>query len=347
VRYDAGTNLAEVVAVTPTLHELLGTRFPASQGLIGQIGKLRQGKIFTGAEVAEQAYGRVIRQSALRSVLAVPLMSRNELLGTLSLTRGAEAASDFGPADLELMEAFASRAAVAIDNAQLLKDLERKNRLLQLLIEEAHHRIKNNLQMISGLLQLEADVADPKAAEHLRTANSRLQAIAKVHNMLSSEMPEKVDAQALITTIAHTLTQSAQTRGGPPSVELDLVQLWLSAEQAVALALVVNELIANSLLHGRPCAGEALRLRVQCKQDGDQVSVTVCDNGGGFHPNADDQDPGQGMNIVAQLAQVNLRGSLQIQNREAGVCAELRFAVGSSAPPPSSASTEMAPSTRA
>jgi PAS domain S-box-containing protein len=327
IRYEE--DQAEVVAATAGFERLIGTRYPSSVGLSGQVQALRQGKIFTREEVASQGHSPILREADVRSVLIAPLVSRNELIGALGLTREAEAASDFTAADLELMEAFASRAAVAIDNAQLLKDLRRKNDLLELLIEEAHHRIKNNLQMISGLLQLEAELSEGGGtAERLRQAIARIQAIAQVHNLLSEEMPEKVDAHALITTIVNTLVSSAPSANGPPEVTLELEHLWLNADQAVALSLIVNELVANSLLHGRPPAGEQLHVKVQCRQHGDKVQLTAQDNGGGFPAGRDWRSfPGQGMNIIHQLVQVNLRGQLQVESRDGGVYAELHFEI--------------------
>ena len=100
---------------------------------------------------------------------------------------------------------------MAIDNAQLLKDLGRKNRLLQLLIEEAHHRIKNNLQMISGLLQLEADKAQVDSSrEFLRTAITRIQAIAQVHN-LRAEVARAIPRH--VEPIGHASGWGAQISG--------------------------------------------------------------------------------------------------------------------------------------
>jgi two-component system, sensor histidine kinase PdtaS len=265
----------------------------------------------------------------------VPLISRNELIGALALTREIGATSDFSAADLELMEAFASRAAVAIDNAQLLKDLRRKNELLELLIEEAHHRIKNNLQMISGLLQLEAGLSEgTDSSERLRQAIARIQAIAQVHNLLSEEMPEKVDAYALITTIVNTLVSSAPNTNGAPEVTLALEHLWLSADQAVALALIVNELVANSLLHGRPADGVRLHVKVECQQHGNEVQLVTQDNGGGFKTGQDWRSlPGQGMNIIQQLVQINLRGQLQVSAHNGGVRAELQFEIAGRSSP--------------
>ncbi len=327
--YDATDEQAQIVAASANFMRLIGMRYPARLGLFGQIRPRRQGRIFTRQEVVEHGYSPVLREADVRSALVVPLISRNELIGALSLTRHGADTAEFTPANLELMEAFASRAAVAIDNAQLLKDLGRKNHLLQLLIEEAHHRIKNNLQMISGLLQLEADTAQVgPTTEFLRTAITRIQAIAQVHNLLSEEMPEKVDLHTLITTIVHTLVSSTPGTSGVPEVTVEVEQLWLGADQAVPLALIVNELVSNTLLHGRPPVGQLLRTQIRCRQQEGQVHLVVADNGGGLGDGKDWREfEGQGMNIVAQLAQVNLRGDLQIHSRDGGVCAELRFEV--------------------
>ncbi len=326
--YEAAAEEVEIVAASSNFTSLIGMRYPARLGLFGQIRPQRQGRIFTREEVLKYGYSPVLRESDIRSALVVPLISRNELIGALSLTRHGMNSADFTAANLELMEAFASRAAVAVDNAQLLKDLGRKNDLLQLLIEEAHHRIKNNLQMVSGLLQIEADTQAEGTTEFLRTAITRIQAIAQVHNLLSEEMPEKVDAHTLITTIIHTLVNSAPGANGAPELTVEVEHLWLGADQAVPLALIVNELLSNAFLHGRPPTGQPLRAQIECRQQGSHVQLVVADNGGGFDGGKDWREfEGQGMNIVAQLAQVNLRGELQIHSPAGGVRAELRFEI--------------------
>jgi PAS domain S-box-containing protein len=312
---------AEVVAATEGLRGLIGAQFPIAAGLSGQVSRARPGRIFNQAEVRQHGFSPILRQANARSVLLTALIARGEVIGALALLREASAGADFSAADLELMGAFASRAAVAIDSAQLLKDLSKKNELLELLIEEAHHRIKNNLQMISGLLQLEA-IESPA----MSTAISRIQAIAKVHNLLSRDMPDRVDAQPLITTILETLAGASVRR---PAVQLELSQVWLTPDHAVALALIVNELASNSAIHGKPPAGEPLRLHVTSRQVGHEVIVTVADNGGGLPADYDWQKSSrQGMNILRQLAQINLRGRLTMANANGGLRAELTFQTG-------------------
>lgn len=171
-----------------------------------------------------------------------------------------------------------------------------------------------------------AQVDSPK--EFLQTAITRIQAIAQVHNLLSEEMPEKVDAHALITTIIQTLVSSAPAAHGTPEVTVEVDHLWLGADQAVPLALIVSELVSNSFVHGRSPTGQRLRAEIQCRRQDDHIQLVVRDNGGGFPDGKDWREfEGQGMNIVAQLAQVNLRGHLQIGSHDGGVRAELRFEV--------------------
>ena len=316
IQYSGGH--AKVLAATTSLSKLVGTEFPATVGLAGQLGAYRHGRIFSKNEIRHAIHSPVLQQIDPHSLLLVPLFARDTSLGTLGLVRESSSATDFTAADLELMSAFAGRAAVAIDTAQLLRELSQKNEQLELLIEEAHHRIKNSLQMVSGLLQLES-IDNPAIAP----AIARIQAIAKVHNLLSREMPDNVNAGALITAILDTLKATATSAW---QMELDLHEVWLTPDQATALALIVNELVSNALKHSKPADGIPLRLAIHCRQDNGTVWIQVSDNGGGLPAGFDwQQSTRQGMSIIRQLTRTNLRGEINLVNRAAGVCADLKF----------------------
>ena len=316
VRYNGAQ--AKVVAATTRLNKLVGAEFPANIGLSGQLSAYRYGRIFSKNEIRHAVNSPLLQQIEPHSVLLVPLFAREASLGTLGLIRETSSAIDFTSTDLELMSAFAGRAAVAIDTAQLLHELSQKNEQLELLIEEAHHRIKNSLQMVSGLLQLES-IDNPAIAP----AIARIQAIAKVHNLLSREMPDNVNAGALITAILDTLKASAT---GAWQTQLDLQEVWLTPDQATALSLIVNELVSNALKHSKPVDGTPLQLVVHCRQDNGIVWIQISDNGGGLPPGFDwQQSTRQGMSIIRQLTRTNLRGEINLANRDSGLCAELKF----------------------
>ena len=307
----------EVVAATEPLSKLIGSQFPLTAGLAGQLQSYRQGRVFTREEVLRYDAG-VLKEFNTSSVLMVPLMARDVSLGALGLVRRAGSADKFDSADLELMSAFAGRTAAAIDTAQLLQDLSQKNEQLELLIEEAHHRIKNNLQMVSGLLQLEA--LDNKA---IAPAIARIQAIAKVHNLLSREMPDNVNARALITAVLDTVVSSAVQK---PILLVEIGDVWLVPDQATALALIVNELSSNAMIHGKPPGGEPLRVSVRCQLNGSSIVFQIRDNGGGLPVGFDwRKSTRQGMTIIHQLARTNLRGQIELTNHDGGLVTELKF----------------------
>ena len=308
----------EVVAATAQLRNLIGTQFPATAEFAAPLHPAHQVRIFTREEISRDTSNPIVQQLNPQAILLVPLLARNRNLGALGLVRGAADTATFTTDELDLMSAFAVRAALAIDSAQLLYDLSEKNQQLELLIEEAHHRIKNNLQMVSGLLQLEA--ADNAV---ISPAIARIQAIAKVHNLLSREMPDKVNARPLITAILDSITSTTPT---PPVLQLDLAPVWLTPDHATALALIVNELAANAALHGRPRPPVGLQLQLRCQQSGDEVRLVVADNGGGLPADFDwRQSTRQGMSIIRQLARTNLGGQIDFSNHNGGLTAELKF----------------------
>ena len=312
----------------------------ASQPFARLISRIRKGddatvdavlngtaKVIANLDAAPRLFRVDVARAGFRSAVLYPIRAQGVVVGMLAL--GSYKVRKFGGADIELMEVIANQLGHALVRAQLQMDLQHKNQLLELLIEEAHHRIKNNLQMVSGLLQLQAESSrDSRVAGDLQHAITRIQAIAQVHHLLSQDMAEKVDTHALITTIVQTVLASASGPHGSPQVALELEHLCLEADQAVALALIVNELVANSILHGQPPAGQALRIQIRWKKIATDAQLRLSDNGGGFSTGQDWQDcAGQGMKIVAQLAQVNLRGRLQISTRDQGVRAALDFTV--------------------
>ncbi len=84
--------------------------------------------------------------------------------------------------------------------------------------------------------------------------------------------------------------------------------------------------MANAFLHGRAVDGDSLRVKVSCHREHETVRLHVADNGGGFPSHQDrDRNTGQGLKIIKQLAQVNLRGNIAIEAAGPGVSAEVVF----------------------
>ncbi len=332
---DAGTlHLVDAIGQPLQLYVQLGLPTDVARRLgtvawgdsvYGQVAASGEAQILADLKAVDERVAAEVRRHFC-SLIVVPVCARDELLGTLGFA-SRHGRWRFTREVVEMVQAIGNQLGIALANARLYENLQGKNRLLRLSIEEAHHRIKNNLQMVSGLLQLQAgDALEGDSAKHLRDANARIHAIAQVHHLLSQEMPEKVDIRELITSIGETLLMSTGRSVNSQDLELEVGEVWLSSEQAVAVALIVNELVANAFLHGRAVDGDSLRVKVSCHREHETVRLHVADNGGGFPSHQDrDRNTGQGLKIIKQLAQVNLRGNIAIEAAGPGVSAEVVF----------------------
>jgi two-component sensor histidine kinase len=194
--------------------------------------------------------------------------------------------------------------------------LEEIGRQKDLLMKEVDHRVKNSLQIVSGLLSLQAKTAGP-AASQFNNAAARVAAIATVHQQLHRY--DDVGTVALDRFLIElcqgiTTASSSPDRAWPLVVDAD--PIVIATDVAVPLALVVNELITNAIQHSRPASGSG-SVHIALKQQEDNYSISVSDPGGG-PPAAQTGDlgtrhAGLGTRIVDTLArQINATVSREL-----------------------------------
>ena len=167
-------------------------------------------------------------------------------------------------------------------NAQQLmrNSLEEKETLLK----EIHHRVKNNLQVISSLLQLQSDgLADPRLLSLFREAQDRVRAMALVHESLyRSGNLAAVNFGTHVEELAATLMRSYATGAAPVSLEARTQPVNLDIDVAVPLSLIVNELVTNAFKHsfgkGR---GGVLRVVFHERENG-EIFLSIGDDGPGL-----------------------------------------------------------------
>ncbi len=179
---------------------------------------------------------------------------------------------------------------------ELTQALEQKTALLH----EVDHRVKNNLQLISSLLLLQnRRVADPNVKASLRGMLGRVNAIATVHRRLfQSEDVERFDVSAFIRDMVADLMGS--TPRDDIEVQLDLERVDIPAAKAAPLALVVNELLTNSLRHGFP-EGRGGRIFVGVSRLDGEFRIEITDDGVGLDKTT--KTSGFGLTIVQLLCQ--------------------------------------------
>ena len=194
---------------------------------------------------------------------------------------------------------------------QLQRSLNEKETLLK----EIHHRVKNNLQLILSLIRLQAE--EPGTTEDFsRRLEGRVRAMSLIHELLyESENLAALDMADYIPRLAGLQLQACgRTRA--PQLELSVDSVYLDMDQAIPLALVMNELVSNAFKHAGDDAG---KIHIQLSTSNGSVLMSVTDDGAGFPEGFDPMaGPSLGMKLVEALT-LQLRGKLTWENHDGAV----------------------------
>jgi len=133
---------------------------------------------------------------------------------------------------------------------RLFKKNKRVSEQNSLLVREQSHRVKNNLQVISALLSLQANrLQEPKARQAIEDSQHRMQVMSMIHQRLYGDNTVQINVKKLIKDISNTMIKALWTQGYSPKTEFKVMDIYLPLEKAVPIGLIVNELITNSLKH--------------------------------------------------------------------------------------------------
>ncbi|MBP2292534.1 MHYT domain-containing protein [Azospirillum rugosum] len=183
----------------------------------------------------------------------------------------------------------------------------------EMLLREVHHRVKNNMQAITAILQLEAaQVADEKAREGFAAVGQRIQAMARLHEQLySAQDLRRIDLGSYFAELGQGL--AALHVGQPVCIEAAVEPLVCDLDTAMPLGLIANELVTNSLKHAFP-DGRSGTVRIRLFREGDDVVFEVSDDGVGSETG--ERAKGLGKRLIEALAQ-QVQAQLDI-NRAGG-----------------------------
>ncbi len=257
------------------------------------------------------------RRHRLTACAAVPLLARDRILGVLHV--GSLDHEALGEPEMALLRSVGMQMGFALENLRLREEARRADALAAL-VQEMHHRIKNNLQTVADLLSLEMSASpSPVARKSLRDSVGRIKSIAAVHELLSLEQLRLTD----ITTLARQVCDISLKHFVRPdrriAAEISGPPIFLPSKQATALALIINELVSNALEHAFPIGYFPCHLQIELSQEGPQVTLTIADSGRGLPPNFDlATAKGLGLRIARTLAEKDLAGSLRLQPQETG-----------------------------
>lgn len=279
---------------------------PIGEGVTGTVAAT--GKPLYIADVRTDpryAGHELARAEGLVSLLSVPLSVRDRVIGVLNGYTAVPRA--FTEEEQTWFATLANQTALAIENARLVTHTA--------VIREMHHRIKNNLQTVAMLMQLQLTDADRLSAREVLTANiHRIRSIAAVHELLSDKGFRLVDVKDVLQRITRTTGETLTAPQQDIRIDVFGEPLLLPSRAATALTLVVNELVQNALEHA--FVGQTTgQIDISLGHSPEELIVLVMDNGRGMPP---EMAKGLGLELAETLVTDDLHGRIKFQNRPGG-----------------------------
>ncbi|MHC1699730.1 MAG: PAS domain S-box protein [Humidesulfovibrio sp.] len=266
---------------------------------------------------------------AVARLLGVPALDGQRPVAVLGLTGKAEpyTAEDTLQTTL-LLDGMWRVVRARRDEERIRASLKEKDALLH----EVHHRVKNNLQVISSLLDMAGRrLSTSEARLSLSEVRGKVQAMSLIHAQLHSiGSAGGISLERFVRALFQQLRE-VYAGGLDLSLRLGLGELVLSLDQAVPLGLALNETLTNVFKHACPPAqegeGRASRVEIRAERDpSGRVSIEIRDDGpglpAGFEP---DRADSLGMKLMKGLVRHQLRGELKITDAAPGVCVRIRF----------------------
>jgi PAS domain S-box-containing protein len=318
-----------------------GRRIESGKGLGGQV--LRTGRPWRTADYAVDArfskeYVAVTRAQGHLAVIAVPILMGARVEGVLYASNPS--ARPFTDQDEAILVRLATHAAIAIQNAQLYRQTqtelverrqaeERLTASLQekeVLLKEIHHRVKNNLQIISSLLSLQSEaIADPDLLTQFQDSQDRVRSMALVHETLyQSQDLARLNMAPYIHTLSAQLLQSYSVDPSRLDVRIQADRLLLNLDQAIPCGLILNELLTNAFKYAFPLGQAGVVHVALYSVTAQQARLVVRDTGVGFPADLDFRHTATlGLQLVVMLTE-QLGGTITLE-RDGGTIFTLTF----------------------
>jgi two-component sensor histidine kinase len=194
------------------------------------------------------------------------------------------------------------------------------------MIQEIHHRVKNNMQTIASLLRLQSRRAGSEEVRRaLQEGINRILSVAVIHEFLAHQDARVINIRDVSQRIINQIREGVMDHEKGIRMELRGPNIYLPTQPATVCALVINELLQNAVEHGYE-RQEGGVVTVNLKDDGEQITISVDDDGTGLPEEFDlARTNSLGLQIVKTLAEGDLKGQFELHGRDKGVSAVVTF----------------------
>jgi two-component sensor histidine kinase/putative methionine-R-sulfoxide reductase with GAF domain len=263
----------------------------------------------------------------IHSVLCVPLQVKRKVLGCICIYSSHR--HPLSHEQMQLVITFANEAAIAIENARLYEETRRGLELKSVLLRELHHRVKNNLATVAGILSLQRRrTKSPEVRNTLAESVNRVQGLAATHDLLAHEDV----SEAKVEDVARKIVGVANANLRPPdkqiTFEVEPCPIVISSRAVTILALVLNEMVSNAIKHGMAGLTKGT-VTIRGSEEGGIVVVQVIDTGTKLkklEPGEEESSEGLGLSLIKNLiGDLDGKFTLRSGGEEGHTVAEVSF----------------------
>ncbi len=280
-----------------------------------------------------------VREMGVKSFICCPIVCVDDTIGVIAVDN-VKTKRVLLQSDIDLLMALSPEIGISIQNAMVTDMKERQfNSLLEgeeqirtslkekeVLLKEIHHRVKNNLQIVSSLLYLQAAKTEhPGAVSALKESRARVKSMALIHERLyQSPNLASVDMGGYTRNLVSDLYHSYRTQESSVRLTTNIEDITLGITEAIPCGLIINELISNALKHAFPEGREGEITIELVKEGANRTTLTVSDNGIGFPEQVDWlNSPSLGLTLINSLVG-QLEGTIEL-DRRGGTTFTIRF----------------------
>ena len=212
------------------------------------------------------------------------------------------------------------------ERKQAEEQIEASLKEKEVLLKEIHHRVKNNLQVISSMLNLQSQhITDKASLAMFQESQNRIRAMALIHEKLyTSEDLSHIDIASYIHSLTHQLITTYSTASSRVSMDIAITDIFLTITTAIPCGLIINELVSNALKHAFPQQREGTITVSITPSNKDSLILTVSDTGIGFPEGIDFRNTDTlGMQLVNSLVE-QLEGTITL-DRSKGTRVRIEF----------------------
>ncbi len=281
----------------PIQEKIHGQRFPKDQGIAGWVATHSEAQIVNDVSTDNRFYGDFEPDVfTTRNILCVPMKNQSdEVIGVLQAINKNNG-KEYQEEELPLFKALAHQAAIAITNTRLLD--ERKT-----LLSEIHHRVKNNMAIISGMIQLQAfNEADENLQNKLLKSVTRISSMAAVHEQLYES--ESFSNLNYTKNLKKVVDDTIQALDAPHRVSViyDCDSVRLNINQSIPCSLIMSEMIFHFVKFGfDSCENPEINISLTEKKN--QVEIRITDNGQSIEDYLTDEEvDGTGFQLIRVLS---------------------------------------------